>query len=48
MLAEVQDWLARSTIWLGDAWGLTRRPVGDAVGAAGLTPAAGPMPQTGG
>jgi hypothetical protein len=48
MLAEAQDWLARSTIWLGDAWALTRRPVGDVVGAAGLTPAAGPMPQTGG
>jgi 3-polyprenyl-4-hydroxybenzoate decarboxylase len=31
MLAEVQHWLARSTIWLGDAWALTRRPVGDVV-----------------
>jgi hypothetical protein len=35
-LADVQDWLGRSTIWLGDAWALTRRPVGDVVAGMGF------------
>lgn len=34
-LTEVADWLQRSTIWLGQAWAITGRPIDDVLASLG-------------